>query len=68
VTIKLEQEGASYTLTLSDDGDGMQNGVIDMSKGLGFTIMRSLAEQLHGEINFLSDKGVTTRITFPAAA
>ena len=68
VTIKLEQERGSYTLTLSDDGDGMQDGVIDMSKGLGFTIMRSLAEQLHGEINFLSDKGVTTRITFPAAA
>jgi two-component sensor histidine kinase len=68
VRIKLEQEGGSYTLTMSDDGGGVQDGVIDMSKGLGFTIMRSLAEQLHGEINFMSQNGVTTRITFPAAA
>jgi two-component sensor histidine kinase len=53
---------------MSDDGGGVQDGVIDMSKGLGFTIMRSLAEQLHGDIEFRSEKGVTTRITFPAAA
>jgi two-component sensor histidine kinase len=68
VSIKLEQAAGGYTLTMSDDGGGVQDGVIDMSKGLGFTIMRSLAEQLHGDIEFRSEKGVTTRITFPAAA
>lgn len=68
VSIRLEQVGNSYTLTLSDDGGGLQDSIVDASKGLGFTIMRSLAEQLHGEITISNEKGVTTRITFPAAA
>ncbi len=57
VTIKLDRDGNSYTLTLSDDGGGLQDGEIDLSKGLGFTIMRSLAEQLRGEITFSSEQG-----------
>ena len=68
VSIKLDRVGNSYTLTLSDDGAGLEEGEPDRSKGLGFTIMRNLAAQLHGEITFSSDNGVTTRIIFPAAA
>lgn len=68
VSIKLDRAGNGYTLTLSDDGAGLQESEIDISSGLGFTIMRNLAAQLQGEITFSSDRGVTTRITFPAAA
>jgi two-component sensor histidine kinase len=68
VSVRLERLGKSYALTLSDDGAGLRGGDIDASKGLGFMIMRNLAAQLQGEITFTSDQGVTTRITFPAAA
>lgn len=37
-------------------------------KGLCSNIMKSLAAQLRGEIAFVAEGGMTTRVVFPAAA
>jgi two-component sensor histidine kinase len=55
-----------YALTIKDNGKGLASGA--EPKGLGSNIMESLAAQLGGEITFVTEDGMTTRVVFPAAA
>ena len=67
VSIRLDLDTANrYALTITDDGTGLVSGMNE-PKGLGYNIMRSLAVQLGGEISFIGEGGMTTRVVFPAA-
>ena len=67
ISIKLDQEATNFALTITDNGCGFLPDAVG-AKGLGFSIMENLATQLGGEISFSGEKGMTTRILFPAAA
>jgi two-component sensor histidine kinase len=68
VSIRLDLDAANrYALTIQDDGVGLASNTIEL-KGLGTNIMQSLAAQLRGEITFVGEGGLTTRIVFPATA
>jgi two-component sensor histidine kinase len=66
VSIRLDLDTANhYALTITDDGVGLASGTNEL-KGLGSNIMQSLAARLRGEITFVGEGGVTTRVVFPA--
>jgi two-component sensor histidine kinase len=67
VSIRLDLDAANrYALTITDDGIGLVSGT--EPKGLGSNIMQGLAAQLGGEITFVAEGGMTTRVVFPATA
>ena len=67
VSIRLDLDSANrYALTISDDGIGLPSDMPE-PKGLGSSIMQNLAAQLSGEITFVAEGGMTTRVVFPAA-
>jgi two-component sensor histidine kinase len=67
VSIRLDLETANrYALTVKDDGVGLADTT--QLKGLGSNIMQGLAAQLRGEISFIAEGGMTTRVVFPASA
>jgi Histidine kinase-, DNA gyrase B-, and HSP90-like ATPase len=54
ISIRLDLDIANrYALTIKDDGNGLESGTIQR-KGLGSSIMQSLAAQLRGEITFVT--------------
>jgi PAS domain S-box-containing protein len=62
--LQLGQPGWAEVL-IRDDGIGMSH----LREGsLGYGLVRSLVEQIRGEINIRSDAGVTVTISFPAGA
>jgi two-component sensor histidine kinase len=67
LSVRLDVDTANrYALTIHDDGKGpAPNAEL---KGLGTNIMQSLAAQLRGEITFVAESGMTTRVVFPASA
>lgn len=66
ISIRLDREAQNYALTIEDNGRGMPVGFdAEDSSGLGFGIMRGLAAQLGGELQFVSNGGTRTRVVFP---
>ena len=65
ITIKLMREGPNHVLTVKDDGRGLHSAP-ETSGTLGMMIIRSLASQLGGEINWSNHSGTTARLEFPA--
>jgi len=67
ISIKLEREAHGYILAIKDNGRGLQpQADPGASATLGMTIIRSLAAQLGGEVNWLNGNGTTARLVFPA--
>jgi two-component sensor histidine kinase len=65
--IKLEREGEGYVLAIKGQGGGLhQDADPAASATLGMTIIRSLAAQLGGEVDWSNATGTTTRLVFPA--
>jgi PAS domain S-box-containing protein len=53
-------------LTISDNGKGLPEGFdISRDSGLGLKLVRTLVNQLNGELELRSGKGATFSITFP---
>jgi two-component sensor histidine kinase len=68
VFVRLDLDIAEhYVLTIKDNGNGLVSDATEL-EGLGSNIMRSLAAQLRGEITFIAEGGMLTRVVFPAAA
>jgi len=63
--IRLSKDNGYYSLELSDNGIGFPRD-IDFRKtdSLGLQLVINLVEQLDGEIEMVSEKGVTFNITF----
>ncbi len=63
----LRHGNGSITVDVADDGVGLPDGFNPMvSGGLGFRLMRSLADQIGGKLNFTdSGTGLTASVQMP---
>lgn len=57
-----------YEFFIKDDGVGIIKNITNPdSSSLGMTLIRGLGEQLSGQVNIISDNGVTIHIKFPVS-
>ena len=65
ITVTLAPSGKGHALSVSNDGDGLPEGFDPAgSKGLGMTLVSSLAAQIGGELRIdRGDDGDCTRVT-----
>lgn len=67
VRISLTRQGDDLVLVIADDGVGLGPALDKQDgHGIGMRIMKSLAAHLRGEWTVSSERGVTTRLVFPA--
>jgi two-component sensor histidine kinase len=67
ILIDLSASEGSYKLTLSDDGIGFPKGLeVEQAKTLGLKLVRTLTEQLQGELTCTNGNGTKFEIIFPA--
>jgi len=65
--VRVQQEDAVTTLTVSDDGAGMpSDGTSKEKTTLGMELIQALSGQLHGTMAYSSDKGTTFSLIFPS--
>jgi len=65
VTVSLRRRNSRVILEVSDDGKGFPEDIDwESSPSLGLQLVRSLTEQIDGEVEMISDGGTTFRITF----
>lgn len=66
IRISIEQVRDKRKLTIEDNGVGLPED-IDPKAGeeLGFTLVKTLTTQLHGELNVVRNNGTRFEITFP---
>lgn len=62
ISIKLRQENARVTLTVSDDGKGFKHLDIGDGGGLGLTSMRERVDSLGGKLSIGAEVGGGTRV------
>lgn len=59
-------EELDHHLIVSDNGNGTDVQKLESSDSLGLRLVRNLAnDQLHGDIEFIEDDGLTVEVTFP---
>ena len=60
-------DGDRILLAVSDDGIGMRQGdSAERHDSIGLQLVRTLSEQLEGEVTIVVDDGTTVRVEFPA--
>jgi two-component system, sensor histidine kinase PdtaS len=65
ITIQMYQVGDEITVTITDNGKGIQLGTKDVKIGsLGMKLMKGLSEDINAEINFQNDGGTKIVILF----
>lgn len=65
VCVELVSDGATITLSVLDDGVGLSPGA-EAPRSLGFSLVRSLGEQLGGTVEVDGARGTVVRVVFPA--
>lgn len=66
ITISIQDTGATYELSLSDNGKGLLNDFdIETTSSFGMRIMKLLSQELNGTFQLKSDNGVHLNIQFP---
>lgn len=65
ISIKLDHDAEKLILAVHDDGKGFE-GVSSSEISLGTTIIRALAQQLGGELEWVKGPGTKVRLAFPA--
>lgn len=69
ITVSLARVGDDvYRLMVSDTGVGMPAAAAASGRGTGGRLVRSLAQQLGGELAMESDAGLTVELVFPLGA
>jgi PAS domain S-box-containing protein len=69
ILVRLAREGGEVSMTVEDDGVGMDTGAVEEPGGsLGLTLSRILAQQLRGTFSIESSGGVKATLRFPAEA
>ena len=64
VVVGYKVNGAGWTLSVSDNGGGIQKGPSESEPGLGTTLVKALAQQLEAEVETTStSKGTIVSIT-----
>lgn len=64
--VKLHKKGGAYHLTVSDNGSGIPDEVLNatQSTSLGLKLTKMLSDQLEGEYNFSNTNGTTFDLKF----
>jgi two-component sensor histidine kinase len=66
IVVGYEVKGAKWTLSVSDNGGGMQENLDKKSTGLGTTLVKALAQQLEAQVDIKTgDNGTIVSITHP---
>jgi len=65
IRLRLLRDKDKVVLSVSDNGRGLERESVGEGS-LGMTIVRSLAAQLGGNVEWLSHQGTTARLVFPA--
>ena len=65
IRLRLVRDKDKVVLSVSDNGRGLERASVGEGS-LGMTIVRSLAAQLGGNVEWLSHQGTTARLSFPA--
>ena len=68
IKVALERHGeGQLLLTVSDNGIGLPGGFdLEDQRSLGLRLVRDLALQMGGKVDYQSDRGVTFKVLFPA--
>lgn len=66
VSVKLARDGANCSLSVSDDGRGLEGPPREGS--LGFRLMKNLSRQLRGDLTVNSAAGTTVLLRWPVPA
>lgn len=65
IFISLREKDGLVHLSVGDDGVGVPSNIdIENPKSLGFTLVRNLVKQLHGELRLSKKRGTVFTITF----
>jgi chemotaxis protein methyltransferase CheR len=68
IVVGYKVNGTEWTLSVSDNGGGMQEEPDKKSTGLGTTLVKALAQQLEAQVDIKTgDNGTTVSITHPKA-
>lgn len=68
ISINIKAQSANqYTLQVTDDGSGLPKD-FEQKNSLGVRLVKNLARQLGGTVNFTNDNGTTVLINFKDAA
>jgi len=67
ISISLKKKNGRIALEVKDNGKGLPSDFeIDRPTSLGTTLIRTLVQQLHGELKVSSGKGARFNISFDA--
>ncbi|MDP3179351.1 MAG: histidine kinase dimerization/phosphoacceptor domain -containing protein, partial [Spirochaetaceae bacterium] len=64
IVVAIRREGDRYALVVRDEGAGLGGSPAGSIDGLGFTLVRSLSAQLHGEFELCDRGGVEAALRF----
>lgn len=62
VILQLLRDGQRFSLTVEDNGVGMQNSTLEKAQGIGWTNIRSRVDYLNGQMDIRSKPGQGTSI------
>lgn len=62
VILQLLRDGQRFSLTVEDNGIGMQNNTLEKAQGIGWTNIRSRVDYLNGHLDIRSQPGQGTSI------
>ena len=65
VSVRIARTDDGVTLSVSDSGDGLQDGVDAAGEGLGLRLVRSLVAQVQGEMVMQGPPGASFAISLP---
>jgi two-component sensor histidine kinase len=70
ITINLKKAGDDqFKICISDDGPGIDKDINSLlSEGIGLDIVRSLTEQIDGQLHYTNEHGSNFTVTFPSTA
>jgi two-component system, sensor histidine kinase PdtaS len=62
IHISMVQQGDQYILEVKDDGSGLADN-FDQKNSLGLKLVKNMARQMRGKVQFLNDNGTVVQIT-----
>jgi two-component sensor histidine kinase len=65
IHLTVTDSGSQLTLTVADGGKGLPVGAITRGPGLGFKLVRSLAQGLRGKVRVLEGPGASIEVVWP---
>ena len=65
IAVTVARTEGTVEVAIRDDGPGLAAGTGTRPEGVGLPLLRSLADQLHGDLTLENDGGLVVRLSFP---